>query len=184
MWQEWTSLQRVFFCVALFFTLVLIVQIILMILGGDDVDDFDGDDFSISDGEGFVLFTIKGLIAFFAVGGWMGFAFGSGFIKPVWTILIAIVSGLIAFFAVSLLVYWLSKLAMSGTMQIENAVGKTAEVYLTIPASCQGYGKITLELQGRWTELEAMTEELEPINTGAKAIVVKTDEHTCYVVKA
>ena len=184
MWQDWTSLQRVFFCVALFFTLILIVQIILMLFGGDGADDFDGDDFAISDGEGFALFTIKGLIAFFAVGGWMGFAFGGGFIKPVWTILIAVGSGLIAFFAASLLVYWLSKLAMSGTMQIENAVGKTAEVYLTIPANGQGSGKITLEVQGRWTELEAMTEEGEPIKTGAKVVVERTDDHTCYVVKA
>ena len=183
MWQDWTSLQRLFFCVALFFTLILIVQIILMLLGGDDVDDFDGDDFSISDGEGFVLFTIKGLIAFFAVGGWMGFAFGGGFLKPVWAILIAVGSGLVAFFAVSLLVYWLSKLAMNGTVQIGNTVGKTAEVYLTIPEHGQGYGKITLEVQGRWTEFEAMTEESDPIKTGSKVVVTKTDGHTCYVTK-
>lgn len=187
MWQSWTVLQQVCFCVAALFSLILIVQIILMLIGGADGDadldvDLDGDGIPDLDVDGgFSLFTIKGLIAFFAVGGWMGFAFGGGFIHAGWAILIAVVSGAVAFVGVGLLLYWISKLAMNGTLDIKNAVGKTAEVYLTIPASCKAAGKITVLVQGRLVELDAMTESDEPIKTGAKVTIVRTDSSTCYV---
>ena len=66
-------------------------------------------------------------------------------------------------------------------MEISNAVGKTGEVYLTIPPSLSGTGKINVDLQGTLTELDAMTENDTPIKTGAKVKVVRTDESTCYV---
>ncbi len=187
MWESWTILQKICFCVATFFTIVLILQIILMLIGSGDNDmdaDIDGDGIDDLDGDGGVaLFTIKGLIAFFAVGGWMGFAFGNGFIHPAWAILIAVVSGFVALIGVGLLLRAISKLAVNGTFEIKNAVGKSAEVYLTIPAKCAGTGKINVEVQGRWMELEAMTENEEPIKTGAKVKVLYVDGSTCYVAK-
>lgn len=184
MWQSWTLLQRICFCVAVLFTLVLIVQIILMMVGGDGDVDLDGDgipDTDLDIDDGFALFTVKGLIAFFAVGGWMGFAFGGGFIHVAWAIVIAVASGVLAFFGIGLLLYWISKLAVNGTVDIGNAVGQTAEVYLTIPAKCAATGKITVQVQGRLMELDAMTESEEPIKTGAKVTVVRTDSNTCFV---
>ena len=74
-------------------------------------------------------------------------------------------------------------------MQVILHTHKTAEpfltppllFYLTIPAKCSACGKITVEVQGQLTELDAMTESEEPIKTGTKVKVVKTDETTVYV---
>lgn len=68
--------------------------------------------------------------------------------------------------------YFLSKLVESGTMQMENAVSKTGEVYLVIPAKRSGFGKVQVKVQGSLRTLDAITDEEEDIPTGA-VIVVK-----------
>lgn len=184
MWQTWTILQKVYFCVAVLFTVVLVVQLILMLVGvGNDADaDADVADDGIEgvDG-GLALFTVKGLISFFAVGGWTGFALADGTVQPVLAVLISIGAGLIALVAIGFIMKWIVGLASSGTVSIENAVNKVGEVYLTIPESCKATGKITIELQGKLTELDALTENASPIKTGAKIKVVRIDGDTCIV---
>ena len=188
-WQNLTTMQQVYFCIAMLFSVILVIQFILLLIGvggdGDGVDfDVDSDaDASFDVDGGLAMFTIKGMIAFFAVGGWIGFALGDGMIAPVWVIIISLVAGTAALFGVGFLMKSITKLQQSGTMDINNATGKTAEVYLTIPAKCTACGKITVEVQGTLTELDAMTESEEPIKTGAKVKVVKTDGSTCYVEK-
>lgn len=186
-WQNLTTLQQVYFCIALLFSVILVIQFVLLLLGiGGDSEGLDltGDgetDISVDLDSGLAMFTLKGMIAFFSVGGWVGFTLGDGSMKSVWVILISIGTGLIALVAVGFLMRSVTKLQQNGTMDIKNAVGKTAEVYLTIPAKCSSCGKITVEVQGQLTELDAMTESEEPIKTGTKVKVVKTDETTAYV---
>ena len=55
------------------------------------------------------------------------------------------------------------KLQEDGTLNYASAIGQTATVYVCIPASRTGRGKITLVLQGRYTELDAVTDETERI---------------------
>ena len=186
-WQNLTTLQQVYFCIALLFSVILVIQFVLLLLGiGGDSEGLDltGDgetDISVDLDSGLAMFTLKGMIAFFSVGGWVGFTLGDGTMKNVWVIIISIVTGLVSLVAVGFLMKSITKLQQNGTMQIKNAVGKTAEVYLTIPAKCSACGKITVEVQGQLTELDAMTESEEPIKTGTKVKVVKTDETTVYV---
>ena len=188
-WQNLTTLQQVYFCIAMLFSVILLIQFILMLIGiGGDGEGLDltGDgetDISVDTDSGLAMFTLKGMIAFFAVGGWIGFTLGDGMMDTVWVILISIASGLVALIGVGFLMKSITKLQQSGTMDIKNAVGKVADVYLTIPANCSATGKITVELQGQLTELDAVTEDQEPIKTGAKVKVVKTDDNTCYVEK-
>ena len=97
--------------------------------------------------------------------------------------MISAISGIAARIVVGFVLRGMSKLQTNGIMDINNAVGKVAEVYLTIPAKCSGTGKITVEIQGTLTELNAMSESEEPIKTGSKVKVVRTDNSTCYVEK-
>ena len=148
-WQNLTTLQQIYFCVASLFSVILIIQFILMLIGiGGESDgiDFTGDgetDISVDTDSGLSMFTIKGMIAFFAVGGWVGFTLGDGMMKPGWVILISIGAGLLALVLVGILMNAITKLQQNGTKNIANAVGKTAEVYLTIPAQLKAHGKIT-----------------------------------------
>lgn len=188
MWTDWSVLQKVYFVIAMLFSLILVVQMILMLVGvgnGDTDVDLDGDgtpDVTVDGDSGLALFTVKGLVAFFAVGGWVGFALGDGMMKTVWVILISLASGLVALVVVGLLMKWISSLAENGNIDIGNAVGKTADVYLTIPAGCSAAGKITVELQGKLTEVEAMTEG-EEIKTGTKVKIIRADGDTLIVEK-
>ena len=188
MWQNLTTLQQVYFCIAVFFSAVLILQFILAIVGvgqgGDTEVDLDGDgepDVTVDTSDGIVPFTLKGVIAFFAVGGWIGFALGDGTISSAWAIIVSVLSGFAALVGVGFLMKWIMRLQSSGTMDIKNAVGKIAEVYLTIPAKCAGNGKINLELQGAYIEAEAITECEQPIKTGEKVRVVKIEGGVCVV---
>lgn len=189
MWENWTTLQQIFFCVAVAFSIILVLQLILMLVGAGHDDagiDLNGDgnaDITVDTSDGLALFTVKGLVSFFAVGGWVGFALGDGTIPYEWAVVIAVASGLVALVLVGLIMKWLIKLQASGNMNINNAVGKTAEVYLTVPANMAGAGKITVELQGSLTELSAVTEGNETIVTGSKVRIVRTDDSTCYVEK-
>lgn len=185
MWQSWTLLQQIYFCIALLFSVILLVQFILLLVGAGtpgDVDaDFDTDGVDFDDGSSFFFFSIKGLIAFFAIGGWTGFSVGATDLHPAWIIVISLAAGLLAMVIVNLIMRAIASLSQDGSMKISNAVGKTGEVYLTIPPSLSGTGKINVDLQGTLTELDAMTESDTPIKTGAKVKVVRTDDSTCYV---
>jgi len=60
----------------------------------------------------------------------------------------------------------------SGNVDPNTAVGRTANVYLTVPANASGQGKVTLELQGRTVEFRAVTDGDE-IPTGSVVAVTK-----------
>jgi hypothetical protein len=73
-------------------------------------------------------------------------------------------------------VYWIYKqmyrLQNSGTENIRNAIGAAAVVYIPVPASGAGAGKVTFRLQNRLVEYLAVTDEETRLATGEKVVVV------------
>ncbi len=179
-WLSLSLLAKILFCTGLASTLVLLIQIILLIIGFSagslgDVDGFDTDgDVDLDDvgGDGIGWFTVKGIVAFFALGSWTGFAMDVSGCHEALSISIAIVVGIISLIGVGLLYRALYKLQSNGLLNLENAVGKDAEVYLTIPASNGGVGKVTLTIQDRFIEAEARTNKDNPLPTGSMVKVV------------
>ena len=121
---------------------------------------------------GLRVFTVRGLIAFFAVGGWTGIAMIDLGLVPALAAFLALAAGLAALFLVAVIIRMLLSLQSSGNLDIRNAVGCIGVVYLHIPGSFAGSGKITLLLQERSTEIDAMTEFTEGIPTGRQVRVV------------
>lgn len=167
-------------------TLFLIVQIILMCVSsfGGDVD-LDGDgEIDIDVDSGVSVFTTKSITAFFAVGSWTGLlvcALASD--KLQWlSIIIAIIAGVIAAAVVILLMRAIMKLQSNGILQTEKLIGKKAVVYVAIPASRSGRGKITLDAQGKFMELDAITEDGEKLVCDTAVEIIAT-EGECAVVK-
>ena len=64
------------------------------------------------------------------------------------------------------------RLTHDGTARIEAAVGTTATVYLRVPANRTGPGKVTVTVQNRTVECEAVTAAPADIPTGAPVRVV------------
>jgi hypothetical protein len=81
------------------------------------------------------------------------------------------------------LFYYMSKLQHSGTLNISNAMNMTGEVYLTIPASKKGMGKVQIKIQGALRELEAMTDENEEIPTGRAIQVTGITQSDILIVR-
>lgn len=165
-----SGLEIAYFIIACIGTVALLVQIVMMLIGaGGEADaDFDTD----TDGDGSLdthtdtgvsLFTVKGLTAFFAIGGWTGMLMLSYDVGVAITVPVSVVAGLAAYFIVWALIRLVLKLQEDGTLNYASAIGQTATVYVSIPASRTGRGKITLVLQGRYTELDAVTDETERI---------------------
>jgi membrane protein implicated in regulation of membrane protease activity len=65
----------------------------------------------------------------------------------------------------------LNRLKDDGTVQIDRTVGKTATVYLSIPGNQTGAGKVTVKVQNRTVEYQAVTQH-ETLATGTTVQVV------------
>ncbi len=171
-----SALEQVFFWIAVVASVLLIIQIIMLLVAFGGGGDFDGDgdlDSDVDTDGGLSLFTVKSITAFFALGGWCGFTTASYLPDNVWApILVAVLTGTVALFAVAFAMRGIAKLQCSGNLVTEKLVGQTATVYVTIPAERAGRGKITLTAQGRYLEIDAVTDETEKINTDAQVEIL------------
>jgi len=86
-------------------------------------------------------------------------------------VLTFLVAGGATLFAVAWLMRTLHRLKADGTVRIERAVGANGTVYVTIPGEKAGVGKVTLSLQDRTVEYQAVTPHQQPLPTGAKIVV-------------
>jgi hypothetical protein len=158
---------------------LLAIQILLQILGLDH--DFAGDlhvDAHAGDGGHdssffFGLLSLKSLTAFLAFFGLAGLAADElGVQGGPLKLVIATLAGVAAMAIVVLMMRGMVALQSSGTLRIEKAVGQTARVYLRIPGQNAGTGKITVQIDQREVELQAMTPG-PTIPTGAMVEVVR-----------
>ncbi|MBE6596463.1 MAG: hypothetical protein E7641_02225 [Ruminococcaceae bacterium] len=206
----WNSLglaSQFFFCVAIPATLVLLVQTVLMFLGigndadgiGDDIPDDVTADGDISDGvfgddgtsdvtdleglDGLRVFTVRGVVAFLVVFGWVGVVMdGAG--APLYaTVPVAAVSGLAVMLLLAVLFRFAMRLRNDGNTDNKNAIGVSGKVYLTVPPSRTGEGKVQIMLQGSYVERNAVTDDTEPIPTGCEIVVVGVSGQTDLVIK-
>lgn len=165
MFQQMSALEQVFFWIAVVASVFLVVQIVMLLVSFGSGADIDGDgDFDMNDGDadtdgGLSLFTIKSVTAFFALGGWCGFAAATYMPDNVWApILISLATGIAALLAVGFTMRGVAKLQCSGNLVPEKLVGMKATVYVSVPAGRQGRGKITLTAQGKYMEIDAVTD--------------------------
>ncbi len=200
---EWfnslTNVQQIFAYIALPATVILLIQTILLFFGiGDggvdtNVSDVggidgagDGDLSEIpngSDSDGLTVFSIRGIVAMLCIGGWAGIVLLDTGISVALGIVLAVVIGVAALFGMAFLMRALTRLQSSGNIVLDHAVGKTGKVYLTIPASMTGSGKINITVQDTYTEFEAVTRDETPIKTGEAVYVESVDEAGRLVVR-
>ncbi len=166
---------------------VLIIQMFLLLIGGDidadmDMDmDMDIDDADAGDGS-FSLLSIRavtGFLTFFGLVGWWGSVEGWGQTK---TLLAALGSGLVMMVAIAWLFSLQRRLHSEGNVDFRNVVGLTGKVYLRIPGHKTGNGKITVAIQGRSMEFLALTSG-EEIPTGSDIRVVAMTTEGTYEVE-
>jgi membrane protein implicated in regulation of membrane protease activity len=118
----------------------------------------------------FGVITFRTVVAALAFFGLAGLAGEQALWPPTQTLLLAVASGAAAMFVVHWTLQGLHRLQADGTVHIKAAVGRTGSVYLRVPGNRAGAGKVTVCLQGRSMEFQAMTTH-EAIPTGNRVVV-------------
>jgi hypothetical protein len=117
------------------------------------------------------LLTFRSIVAAVTFFGLAGLAATVNFQhEPHVSLGIALAAGVGALFGVAYLMRTLHRLKSDGTVRIERAVGHGGTVYLTIPGQKAGVGKVTLSLQNRTVEYQALTAHNQ-LPTGSKIVV-------------
>ncbi|RKE04093.1 hypothetical protein [Marinifilum flexuosum] len=173
-WSTMDMVEKIFWGISVPFSVLFLIQMVMTFLGGD-VDDVaaDGDaDVSGDTGIDFQFLTLKNLIAFFTIFGWTGIICVHIGFGPFISTFIATIAGLIMMVIMASILYFMGKLTEEGTLNLNNAIGKIGNVYLTIPASRKGMGKVQIQVQGLQT-LDAITDAEKDIKTGAVVEVIE-----------
>lgn len=194
-WESLSVISQFFACVAIPATILLVIQTVLMLIGigsefsggddlalGDSASDADVPDVDIDGMDSLHVFTIRGIIAFFVVFGWVGYAMGGAGVSLWITIPVAAVCGAAMMVVLALLLRSVMKLRSGGNLDNKNALGMAGTVYLTVPPSRGGVGKVNVLLQGSYVERDAVTDETEAIPTGAEIVVTGISGQTTLVV--
>jgi len=130
----------------------------------------------------FKIFTIRGIVAFFALGGWAGLAALAAGIHPFWAIQISLFVGVCALLLAAIIIRLALRMQTSGNINLNNAVSQTAVVYIRIPSGRSDKGKVTMLLQERFVELDAVTDNNTDIMPESKVEVVAVIDGDCLVV--
>lgn len=204
-WSDLDTLQKFFYLIAVPSTILLILQTLLSTLGFGDHDGaidggidspdldhpldalstggYDQVDSDLSLDPGFRLVTFRGLIAFTTIFGWTGATLAGYDVGAALTVLFAFIAGLIAMSFVALVLYGINKLQSSGNLSYKNAIGVMGTVYLPIPPQRSGRGKVTLTIQERQLQIDAMTDSKEILKTGTLVLVTDLLDNNVLIVE-
>jgi hypothetical protein len=179
-WEGISLIEQIFVIIAAPSTLILVIQTVMLLFGGfDDASGTDGaetgggdPDVSPSDTDGLRLLSVRCIMTFLTVFGWSGVILLGLGLHPAAAAGIAGLLGFASMAGMAQMIRGLMKLQESGNVNYRLALGKTARVYITIPAAGKGQGKINLVLGEALRELWAVTESAEPIPTGSSVRVV------------
>ena len=161
-------------------SLVLFIQMIVILIGGSDLDFDLGE---VGEGGATGIFSIRSIGSFFTGFGWTGAMFlQNGHSVGVATLAATLVGSLILAGFLGLM-RWLHNFKTDGTVNYKNAVGNVGSVYIPIPPKRKGMGQIQVEVQGRLSVVNAVSDSEEKIeNRTAVRVDSLVDSRTLLVV--
>lgn len=177
-------LLKVFWFTAFPVSLIFIIQSIMTFVGMDATDGVDADfnsDLSGTDAP-FQLFSFRNFINFLLGFSWTGISFYNTIHNKAFLIAVSLVIGISFILVFFFLIKQIQKLSEDNTFNIDYTLNKTAQVYLTIPESKTGKGKIHVSINGAFHELDAITEN-EKIVTGETVKIIKVENNILFVEK-
>lgn len=118
------------------------------------------------------LFTLQGVVAFLTTFSWVALVCVRAKLPDAVSLLIGFVCGVAMMYAIAKLLQLMGRLAENGTFHLKSVIGETAQVYVMILPSGESGGKITLSGASRFAEVDAITEETQPIPSGTRVRIV------------
>ena len=173
---------RVYWGIAIFASIVVIIQMAMSFAGTGDVDtgdvdvdfdaDTDADADSLDHAGAMHLLSIRNVFYFLLGFGWTGISLWNTIANPIVLGLVAALVGCLFVGIFLFLFRQMMKLQSNGAFDINDSVGRVCDVYLRIPANNQGLGKVQISFNGSVQELDARTPG-EQIMSGAKVRVLR-----------
>ena len=120
----------------------------------------------------FALLSFRTLVAAGTFFGVTGLTTLNAGLPATTTLVLALAAGTFALYGMYWLLGLIAALGSSGNEHIGNAIGLAATVYVPIPATGKGLGKVQLSMQNRIVEYQAVTDDAEPLKTGETVEVV------------
>jgi hypothetical protein len=187
-WTALATVEKIYWAIAIVSSISFVIQLALTFLGAYAEVDADLElstdaEVESDTGLGFQFFTLKNLLGFFTLFGWTGLGCLDMGLSLFPTLAISSASGLVMMTIMATIFYFMSKLTDSGTINMKNALGKTGTVYLVIPAGRKSAGKVSLEVQGRSLEMNAITDDETDIPTGSIITVLEIVNNSLLLVK-
>ena len=196
-WESLSNVQQILALLAIPATLLMVLQTLLLLFGlghqggaegdvgagghdgGGGPDHPDGGQLEEAapahqeapHDSGLRIFTVRAFVAFFSIFGWLGIVLLDGGMNIPLAITLAFLAGTAAMAGMAYFFKSAMRLQSAGNIDMRNSLGKTATVYIPIPPNRSGKGKVTLTVQGRFTEAEAVTDSDLRLKTGAEVLV-------------
>lgn len=159
-YMNYEPAMRTFVGIGAVSSLVLFVQMIIILIGGSDLDFELGE---VGEGGATGIFSIRSIGSFFTGFGWTGAMFmQNGHSVGVATLAATVVGSLILAGFLSLM-RWLHSFKTDGTVNYKNAIGNVGSVYIPIPPNRKGMGQIQVEVQGRLAVINAISDSEEKL---------------------
>ncbi len=171
------GIEKTFWICAIVSSFIFIIQFILTFIGIDSSDSDFSFDTSAGDtldlGGTLALFSVRNIVNFVLGFGWGGVCFNNYIESKVLVIIAAITTGLLFVVAFIILIRKMMKFESNGTIDMKDCVGKSCDVYLRIPESRTGKGKVQVSINGTIMEFEAVTDDSSKIATGSRVKVIE-----------
>lgn len=182
------SSDTIFWFCALAGSGMFIIQFILNLLGIADQDSFNVSEGGISDQTDYQdagklkWLSMQAITGFLMMFGWTAITCKNEFdCQNLTTIAISIAIGLFAAFTISSILKLARTLQSTGSkFRIEDAIGKEAYVYQSIPKN--GTGKISISIQGFTHEIDAITQHHEELPSFTRVKIININNGSSAVV--
>jgi len=185
-WNALAVEQQFYWALAIVSSVVIAAQTLMLFLGeaGDLADsgdvDMGGPD---SHPSGLHLLSSRTLVAFLVGFGWTGVIRSGEGGEPAGTAVAATLVGIVFASVIIYMMRGLHSLRHSGTLDYANAVGEVGRVYLPIPPSMAGPGRIEVMVQGRLRVVEALTRSQTRSENRTRVRVVDQFDDTTLLVE-
>ncbi|HEX6810667.1 MAG TPA: hypothetical protein VF384_03495 [Planctomycetota bacterium] len=163
---------------------ILVLQFVLLLFGAGADSDAGADhagDVGHDQAVFLKLFSLQTVSTFLTFFGLVGLGTQGLDWSPLSVAVAAIAAGIAALWVVAKFMRGLARLNSQGNLDLKNAVGHTGSVYLRIPPSGEGHGRVMMQVQGRTIECRAISRAAE-IPTGATIRVLDTTDDDTLVV--
>jgi hypothetical protein len=106
-WSGMQVAEKVYWLIAIPFTLIFLIMMVLTLIGGDvDSADMDVDmEMDTDTGIGFQYLSLKNLVGFFTIFGWTGVACLASGKGMVFTVIVSVLAGLLMMTIMSTITY-------------------------------------------------------------------------------